>query len=253
MGSLTSLLFDINAQSIYPLIKDILDEMDGNPVIRLARIAQQRGLPDYFLPLRNMQGDEYKKIKAYLENRNLSVDYIAEQTLIGYARNNTFTNSIIIPTDTGYIARSISGKKTYRKECSGNDFVQSDAMYRNHTGIFTEGWGCAMTFQEFGTAYNAATLTPQQVFKISKSPLEKVYFAPDKGVKKIVTTKGEKSVKYTDLVAKSVIDLAFEKEVYIIDLNLTKEAGKDPNEIGIDRMLEYMDNPKITKNILNLI
>jgi len=229
---------------------EVLDLIDGYPVMPLdfSHIPRYKnvevsdiGLPVGFKSITQGKGQLGIRARRYLqEDRGFNIEYL-DQIGVGYCNENDpdddFFGYIIIPFKVHgklsyFIGRDFIGNFPRYKNPNREKFkigkaelfFNEEALYMQDKVYLTEGWTDAATMGEQGISVQGNSLSGLQKSKIITSPVEEVIIAIDAGFYR----QGLRIAR----------DLIQYKRVKVLNLDLLKPFGKDPNELGKDRIIE---------------
>lgn len=214
-------------------------------------------LPEGFTPIMEGDGILTDRARAYLEGRNISLDY-AEELGIGYVKTpeSPFFGCIIIPFFRKgrliyFIGRNFYLCDPYLRYVNpdvaavhgagkGDMFFNEDALFKFRTVELMEGAIDAMTMGERGISSQGWKLSETQFSILIESPVENIIIIPDLGV-------DGKGIPFRKHAYKTATDLIEFKTVFVADLSPFEELGKDPNAIGAENVRKcYKGLKKVT-------
>lgn len=193
-------------------------------------------LPKEFIPIISENKSlEARRAIAYLKNRGID-QYDAIKYNIGYCTTGRFRNRIVVPSYDScgklnyFIARSIEP----------NAYLKYDAPSVAKTEIigleYFINWSvpvilCEGVFDAIAIKRNAIplfgkTIPKALMMKLVESQVKTVYLALDNDALK-------SAIQYSQAL------LDYGKEVYLIELD-----GKDPSELGFEKMTQLLQNAK---------
>ena len=195
-------------------------------------------LPSEFISLSvptNNLNIERRRAIAYLKNRGID-QYDALKYNIGYCESGRFRNRIVVPSYDS------NGKLNYfiARSMDPNAYIKYDAPSVSKTDIigleYFINWSvpvilCEGVFDAMAIKRNAIplfgkTIPKALMLKLVESQVKTVYLALDNDALK-------SAIQY----AQTLLD--YGKEVYLIELN-----GKDPSELGFEKMTQLLQQAK---------
>lgn len=229
---------------------DFIDSMESMLVSRLYQSVKKAKecellLPQNYKPI--LSGDSVLAIRArnYLKGRGFDLNYL-DRIGVGYCdepsedlKENYF-GYIIIPFKCRglivyFIGRDFIGNQDRYKNPSkekigigkGEVFFNEEAFILQNRVYLTEGWACAATIGEQGVSMQGSILGVKQRNIVIKSSIKELIIIPDAGC-------------YINGL-KMAIDLLPYKQIKVINLKHFQELelGKDVNEIGRERVLDF--------------
>jgi len=226
-----------------------LRELESNSLSQISDVE----LPDNYQLITQGEGMLGRRAREYLTGRGFSLKK-CERLGLGYVNKSheefikDFFGYIIIPFKKDgklyyYIARDYIGNGIKYKNPAVTDFGigKSELLFNedalNKDVVFaTEGWACATTLDDKnhgGTAILGNTLANLQKTKIISSPCSTVVIAGDVGFYKHSIKMGMELMNY--------------KDVYVLNMDKLKAYGKDPNDIGKEKIHAlWKDTKKLT-------
>lgn len=201
------------------------------------QLTTNLSLPKEYVPLWEYSNKiDFKHAKNYLAKRNIFEEDIIRYE-IGYCPEGPFSDRIIIPSFDAanklnyFIGRSFYDEveARYKNPTSAKNIImfESQVFFDSQTPIVL----CEGVFDAIAIRRNAIPLlgkfpSPALLEKISTSNIQEIYLALDKD-----------ALKETLKIAEDFI--ANNRKVYLVVL-----AGKDPSELGFQRVNEMIGQAK---------
>ena len=208
-------------------------------------------LPVGFTPLMMGDGNLGTRARAYLSGRGFSIDELDREGF-GYCNvsakeeADNYLGYIIIPFYSYgqlayFIGRDFIGNFLRYKNPAKATFgigkadlwFNQDAFYLYQEVFCVEGWSCARTMGERGSAHLGSKWSITQIRIAITSPCRRLVLIPDAGI----DGNGE---YFYNLALDLAIDLIDHKEVMVINLNVIG-PDVDINEIGRAAVMELYD------------
>jgi DNA primase len=193
-------------------------------------------LPEEFIPLTNPDKSlEIRHALSYLKNRNVTDQDIYKYN-IGFCKKGRYRNKVVVPSynQSGqinyFIARSIntsSGLKFDSPMCDKNSIIGLEYFVNWSVPIILcEGIFDAIAIRRNAIPLFGKTIPKALMMKLVMPEVKTIYLALDQ----------DALMEALDY-AQQLIDLG--KEVYLIQLE-----GKDPSEIGFEKMTLLLQQAK---------
>lgn len=213
-------------KTYFPDGKGEVEEKEYKPV----------SLPKEFKSLLNRSTNiTYRQALAYVKSRGITDEDIVKYG-IGYCETGKYKNCIIIPSFNAegrinyFIARSFEkdpAKKYDAPSCNKNELIGLEYFINWRVPvILCEGVFDAIALKRNAIPLFGKTIPKALMMKLVQSEVKTVYLALDRDVLK-------EALNY----AKQLLDLG--KDVYLIEL-----GGKDPSEIGFEKMTKQLHQAK---------
>jgi DNA primase len=200
-------------------------------------------LPKEYLPILNNNNFHAKRALKYLQSRGITNEDIIKYN-IGYCEEGKYEQCIIIPSYNSlgelnyFIARSFNpgSYRKYQNPPFSKNIIPFELFINwNSPLILCEGVFDAISIKRNAIPLLGNSIQDELMKKIVTSKIKQIFIILDNDMKKL-------ALKYAE-------DLFNEgKEVFLIDLN-----KKDPNKIGFQAILKYIQNatPLTTYSLLS--
>jgi hypothetical protein len=214
---------------------DNYEEVKLEPLYKEQHTHRELKLPNGYAPI--ISNTELgQRARTYLIKRNVSIDY-AFVNGIGFGSYGDYVGRIIIPYYNAgqlvyYQTRDFTDFQSKHKNPEYSKegvWYNEDALYTQETVFIGEGFFDAVTMLEQGICAGGWSVDETQMAKLILSPCRSFVIMPDVGFYK-------KAVKIFRPLIKNG------KTVKILDP--TMYGGKDPNEAGLERILEIYKQTK---------
>ena len=194
-------------------------------------------MPKEFISLNDTKDTSLEKRQAivYLRNRIVTGSDIQKYN-IGYCKTGRYKNKVIVPSYDSrgrlnyYIARSFEknpNQKIDSPSCNKSEIIGFDYLINwNVPVILCEGVFDAIAIKRNAIPLFGKTISKALMIKLLQPEVKTIYLALD-----------EDAIMESIDHAQKLLD--FGKEVYLIQLQ-----GKDPSEIGFEKITQYLQNAK---------
>jgi len=202
--------------------------VEGSKKIEI--VEKQIQLPADFISFSAKKGVRYEQAREYLLERGLN-DYEILFFKLGFCERGDYFNRIIIPSFNHrgelnfFISRSFDKNYyvKYKNPPFNKDIIFNELLINfDKPLVVTEGFFDGIKFENSICLLGSSLNKKSNIFKFLVSYPQKIYFALDPDAY-------EKEIK----IMKNL--LAFDKEVYKVDITGYKDVGEMPDEIVKER------------------